>query len=229
MAYMTPKMRKTLRKAVNSGSFLHVNSFVWKAGQAFPELSCATRAGKTLWYTNTLLLFGYTAYLGAKLAELIFFTEGRSLVALFSVLFVFLLYAYTVVLQFMVLTKTEDILGFLQKFCSHFTPEQQDSSFSGLERAPALLRICEKIMVATVHGTTNNAAILASIASYQLDTSFVIAGVLPGHYWHGFGKILGCLIHAYMGYVLWCLHIFLAVLFFAVTFTAMVALDELLM
>ena len=221
MAYMTARMRNTLRRAVHCGSFLRAHPFVWKVGQPFPELDFRSTAH---WYANVAVFFGYMPCIIAKLGQPVLLAESLDLLALFSVLFVLLLYSFEAVLQFTVIAETEEIVEFIQKLCSHMMSTGQNHPAGGV---PVLIKICENIMIATFYGTITSSIILASIACYQLDGVSWMEGMLPGKYSGVIVRIMVVLIHAYMGYVHWCLVALLAPLFFAVAFTVIVALNEL--
>ena len=136
----------------------------------------------------------------------------QNLVALISVAFLFLLYAFGSVLQLRVINGEEEIVGFIRKFCMHMNPNAESDSNA---KAPRLIGIREKTMIVTFYGTIMNTVIVFSTAVYQLDKWGLIGKTSLGRTMQPIVRIAWAVLHAHMGYILWSLTSFLALLFFA--------------
>ena len=177
---------------------------------------------------NCALLFFYTAYLGV---ELWYFATGNpNFVNLISVVFLFLLYAFGSVLQLTVnevsVHERKEIVGFIYKLCIQMCPEGRAQSHPKTWR---LMRICDKILSITLYGIGMNSVIIVCKAAYQLDHSGWIGEISPGSTVQHIMRMGFIALHIYMSAILWGLATMLALVFFAVAYTVIAAIQELQM
>ena len=80
-------------------------------------------------------------------------------------------------------------------------------------------------MAATFYGFIVHSIVIVSIAAYQLDPLELMAEVSPGTIMPLVLRIASIILQIHMGYDFWSLSIFLVLLFFAVEFTVMLAVN----
>ena len=128
-------------------------------------------------------------------------------------------------LQLTVLHAQEEIVGFMCKLCKHMNPKVEPNSSV---KTPRLIVICEKIMALTFFATIANTVIIVSTAAHQLDKWGLVGEISSvGSTMRPVMCLAFIVLHAYMGYILWSLTSFLALLFFATAFAVMASLKEL--
>ena len=220
MEFDTKAIVALLRRSINCGSVLRAHPFTWNTEELFPIFAQTSK----LWRLNSVLFLCYTVYLGVKLWH--FAACKQNLVGLISIVFLFLFYAYGCVLQLTVINEKGDILGFIRKLCVLMKPKAEPN---GAVKATQLIGICEKIMAVTFYATLMNAVIVASTAAYQLDASELVGKGSLGGTMRTILRISFVVLYAHVGYIVWSLTSFLALLFFALAFTVMAALSELKM
>ena len=148
-------------------------------------------------------------------------------VALISLTFLCLYYAYGSALQLTLINQKEEIVGFIRKLCIHMSPKAELQSSSA--QKPRLIGICEKVMTVTFYGIMMNTVCVATTAAYQLDGSKLVERISFGISGRPMARIAFLALHIHMAYNLWSLNILLALPFFAVAFTVMVSLNDLMM
>ena len=226
MVYMSSAIVSSVRRALNYGAILRAHPYIWNAENPFPEIQRISKVGGTLWPLNSALLFGYTAYLASEVWH--FSTQKSNLVALISILFVLLMHAFGSVLQLTVIHEKAEIVDLVRKLCIHMGSGSGGNP-KGTPKKPRLIVICEKILDMVFYAAVINNVITATTAAYQLDGSKLMVKMCCGS-----GILLPVVriafitLHLYMGYVLWSLTILLGLLFFAVAFTVMASLNQLL-
>ena len=152
MVLMTRAIVAYLRRAINWGSILVAYPHTWKAEELYPGIILpSSKSTGTMRRLNCALFFCYTAYLGFELWQ--FVACKQNLVALISIAFLFLFYAFGSVFQLAVINGEEEIVGFIRK-CMHMNPKAEPNCNA---KAPQLILLCEKIMAVTFYGAIMNA------------------------------------------------------------------------